>query len=351
MHTRRARLCFALGVTLMALCARPARAAGPAVFTVTVGGAFLRSDPRLTAPLTVPVFAGEQHALRARSPDNVWLKLETKTGAGWLLAQYGSTPADLASLPAPPTATPRGAKRAPAAQAAAPPWARFVSPVTPAAKKRYLSKAPNKNLAAFTVAGDCNSITEAFLGRLASGTFDASKYPEYAAVIERFAPSFARESQAANSGFNSGSMFDPEWANPNHCMPGEGVLPCELRRSQAAIVILSLGTGDQFTWKDFEKHYRGILDALLKAGTLPVLVTKADALEQQQGGAPAETINNVVRALGAEYGLPVLDFHAATRALPNQGLREEGNEDFHMNAAGSNMRILLTLQALREITK
>ena len=124
-----------------------------------------------------------------------------------------------------------------------------------------------------------------------------------------------------------------------------------LRRSQAAIVILSLGTGDQFTWRDFEKHYRGILDALLKAGTLPVLVTKADALEQQQGGAPAGNINNVVRALGAEYGLPVLDFYAATRALPNQGLREEGNEDFHMNAAGSDMRILLTLQVLREITK
>ena len=177
------------------------------------------------------------------------------------------------------------------------------------------------------------------LGRVATGLFDVSKTPALASTVERFASSFWRTSVASFSGFNTGSMFNPEWANPQYCMAGEGPLACELRRSQASVVFVALGTGDQFTWSDFEKHYRGIIDDLLKRKVLPVLVTKADDLDSQQGGAAPGFINDTIRRLGTEYGVPVIDFWAATRSLPNFGMRVEGNENFHMSADGSDTRI------------
>ena len=58
----------------------------------------------------------------------------------------------------------------------------------------------------------------------------------------------------------------------------------------------------------------------------------------------------MVRRLGKEYGVPVIDFWAATRGLPDFGMRWEGNENFHMSAAGSDLRILLTLHTLAAVT-
>ena len=72
----------------------------------------------------------------------------------------------------------------------------------------------------------------------------------------------------------------------------------------------------------------------------------ADDLDSQQGGAASGFINAVVRRLGAEYSVPAIDFWAATRALPQYGMRNEGNENFHLSAAGSDVRLLLTLQLL-----
>jgi hypothetical protein len=84
---------------------------------------------------------------------------------------------------------------------------------------------------------------------------------------------------------------------------------------------------------------------------VPVLVTKADDLESQEGGAPPAYINAAVRRLGKEFGLPVIDFWQATRALPGFGMRWEGNENFHMRPEGSDLRILLTLHALDAIAR
>ena len=329
---------------LIALAPSKTTAANAPQFTPNIGGGFLRAQPMLSAPIGAPVFGNTTYAILARTTNNVWLKLDAPAGQGWLLAQYGAASGDLSTLPA---EKPNNQKLITNNQ----PLSTFITPITSKAKKLYQAKAPNKNPSAFTVIGDCNSVPEAYQGRVAMGLFDVSKFPAFAPAVERFTTSFMRNSQAAFRGFNSASMFDPVWANPNFCQAGEGVLPCELRRSQASIAFVSLGTGDQFTWKDFEKNYRGILDYLIKQNVLPVLVTKADDLELQQGGASAGYINNVVRKLGNEYGLPVIDFYAATRSLPKFGMRDEGNENFHMSAEGSDTRILLTLQVLDAVMR
>jgi hypothetical protein len=157
--------------------------------------------------------------------------------------------------------------------------------------------------------------------------------------------------------------MDPLFANAEQCAAGEGPLACELRASKASIVFISLGTGDTFTWQDFEANYRRLIDTALLAGALPVLVTKADDLESLQGGAPAGAINGAIRRLGQEYQLPVMDFAQAAKRLPRQGLADEGHEiegrgvvyltddRFHLNGYGMDMRMLMTLMTLNAIIR
>jgi hypothetical protein len=277
----------------------------------------------------------------------------------WLMLPYGSTPAwvnrtavrfkegvDITQLPE-------------ASKAAVQPAPAMRLPGVPTVSKKVQQlykdalKAGRK-ASTVTVIGDCNSEHPVFLGRLAAGAFNLSPYPQLQKTYQAFLPSFNRVSMATSGSFNAGMAFDTTWADPKVCKGNEGPLGCELRLSNASIVIVSLGTGDTFTWQDFEKHYKTIIDTVLAAKAVPVLMTKADELETRQGGAPAEHINNVVRKLGAQYGLPVIDFDKAAQTLPDGGLAQERNVDlqpidpFHVNEAGMDARILMTLQTLAQ---
>ncbi len=205
------------------------------------------------------------------------------------------------------------------------------------------------------VIGDCNSEHPVYFGRFGAGAFDLAPYPELQKTAEAFAASFKRASVATSGSFSAAMAFDPTWADPKKCKGDEGPLACELRLSNASVLLISLGTGDTFTWRDFEANYQAIIEHALANKVLPILMTKADALETQQGGAPADYINSVVRKLGAQYGLPVIDFALAARQLPNGGLVVEHNanmqviEPFHLNEAGMDAKILLTLQTLTQL--
>jgi hypothetical protein len=324
----------------------PAHAADAPRFTLGVGGAFLRAQPSLSAALVGPVFGGQPYEVTARTTGNTWLQVTTLDGKrGWLLSSLGAAVGDVNSAPvAPAPAAPKTKTRA-----ALPP---VISGVTPQVKKLYrdVVKA-GRSGGMFAVVGDCNSEPDAYWWRLSAGTFDASKHPTLAPVLEQFAWSFTRGSVAAKGGFNTASMFDTAWSDPAQCNPNETPLACELRRSNASIAFIALGTGDTHQWQSFEANYRRIVSETLAAKTVPVLVTKADDLESQESGAPPAYINDVVRKLGREFGVPVIDFWQATRTLPDFGMRWEGNENFHMRPEGSDLRILLTLHTLDAIAR
>ena len=194
--------------------------------------------------------------------------------------------------------------------------------------------------------GDCNAEPNAYLGRVAAGLYQVpSDHPYLFASISRLGKSFPHWSIAAKGGFRASSLLDVSWADPAECRAGENPLTCELRRSNAGFAFIELGTGDQFLWKEFDKNYRAILDTTLRYGVLPIAVTKADNLEAQ-AGAPNHAINDTIRKLAAEYGVPLLDFWQAAQGLPNGGLIDEGNADFHLSPAGSDLHLLVTLQTL-----
>lgn len=277
----------------------------------------------------------------------------------WLLLPYGSTPAwvsrsavrfkegaDISQLP---LANKAAVKPTPAMQL---PGVPMVSKQVQQIYKDGIKagRAPSS----VSVIGDCNSEHPVFLGRLAAGAFNLAPYPQLQKTYQAFLPSLNRVSIATSGSFNAGMAFDPTWADPKQCKGNEGPLGCELRLSNASIMLISLGTGDTFTWQDFETHYKAIIETVLAARAVPVLMTKADALETRQGGAPAGHINNIVRKLGAQYGLPVIDFDKAAVALPDGGLAQERNvnlqpiDPFHVNEAGMDARILMTLQTLAQ---
>lgn len=310
--------------------------------TIRIDGAFARSAPMLTAPRRFPVFIDNKVSAVARSQDGAWLAVLGPDGQmGWLLREYVAVQGESTSLsvsPAPP-----GAGLSAAALPA------YLS-VPATARSRYQAAiSAGRDGRVFTVAGACNSEAYAFVRRVATGLYDTSGLPGLYGAIQRFGPSFARVSMAARGGYTAASLFEPDWVEPGLCPLGEGPLACELRRTRASVIFIEIGTGDQFVWSEFEARFRAAVDYALGVGALPVLVTKADDLDHQQGGSPPGYINDAIRRVARERDLPLIDFHAATRTLPNFGLLDEGNFDFHLNPPGSDLHLLATLQMLNAI--
>jgi hypothetical protein len=338
-----------------------AQAQAPRV-TITEPAARLRAAPSLTSSLGATVRKGEFRAVLARSANGRWLQLAGSDGAaaGWLFADLAAfvggrledAPVIAATPPPAGTATRAGrpAAKATPAPAASFPFPKWIPRIT-AAQRAIYAAAPKfgKDLGMFTVVGDCNSQPPVYLRRVANGEFDGSRVDaRMQAVLTKFEASFGRVSLAAKGGFGTANMNDPTWADGALCGVDVGPFECEIWISRASVVFIELGTGDQYAWQSFEEHYRPLVQIALRKGVLPVLVTKADDLESHEG-APAGHINSIVRKLAAEYDVPLLDFYAATRDLPNFGLIDEGDKDFHLDGAGMQRHIeatLLTLAAL-----
>ncbi len=324
---------------------------------VTEPVTWLRAAPSFIAANSVPAAKGERYEVLARSADGQWWQLNTGlTGTAWLPADLGAlvsgridaAPVVSASVTPMPTKTPTGRKAKPKPVAPMPPW---VPVITPEQRARYKNAVTfGKDPALFTVVGDCNSQPPVYLRRVATGEFDGSRVePRLQAVINKFSRSFTRVSLAAKGGFGTAAMLDPIWSDGALCDATQGPFACEVRVSAASVVFIELGTGDQLAWKDFEKNYRPLVEHALAKGVLPVLVTKADDIETAEG-APSGAINDVIRRLAREYQVPLLDFYAATRGLPDNGLLDEGDKDFHLNDAGMYRHIEATLQTLQAIT-
>lgn len=359
MHLRKTlAACLGLGLVIAAsLSQAGAQGSAPAKITITAEQVWLRREPSLTAGNSVPVDKGQFYDVIGRTADNAWWQLAVpgadKSTGTWLLADLGAPySGDLKATPV-VSATSKPAQsvtlRRRAARAA--PFPAWIPRITPQQRAIWQNSArAGKDLNTFTIAGDCNSQPSVYLRRLAGGQFDASALePRLQATVQRFAPSFGRVSLAAQGGFGSHSMMDPTWADGALCGTKMGPFECELWVSRASIVFISLGTQEQYSWQDFEKYYRPMVEHALSKGVLPVLMTKADDIETLSG-APSGHINSVIRKLAGEYGVPLLDFWAATRELPNNGLIDEGDKDFHLSYAGMDRKILVTLQTLAAIT-
>ncbi|MFN3704587.1 MAG: hypothetical protein ACK4WM_01145 [Thermoflexales bacterium] len=350
-------LCAALAMPAHQAHAQPSGAPPPRI-TITEPLAWLRKGPGLTTGNVAPVVKGQFYDVLGRSADGLWWQIRAPgtQRPAWLFAPMGATySGDITTAPVltPSVKLPLVSGKLPALPR------RLVVPAgMPVITERHRQWYRNstrfgKDLGLFTVVGDCNSMPSVYVRRVANGDYDTSQLPlRLQAVVQRFERSFGRISLAAEGGFSAAAMMDPTWANSALCDVQRGVGPfaCELWVSRASVVFIALGTQEQYTWQDFEKHYRPLVEHALEKGVLPVLVTKADDLETASGASPGY-INDTIRRLAREYDVPLLDFYLATRDLPNFGLIDEGDKDFHLSRAGMDRRLLLTLLTLAALVE
>ncbi len=314
--------------------------------TITAKSAFVRTAPTQGAARSGSVFKGQTYTAVGRSTDAQWVQIQFGNRLGWVWVGIGQLSGDLGALAVTDYVPPGQTNNAWASGSSngLPPWIPVITPYMRAVYEA--SPQAGHSLNVFAAVGDCNSESPVYLQRVREGQFSFKGHEELRATVDFFSLSFRRDSLATYGGFNTGSILNPDWGNPTFCQAAEGPFACELRQSNASVVFISLGTGDQFMWRDSEKNYRAMIEYALQHSVLPVLVTKADAVESQQGGAAPDYLNSVMRRLAQEYQIPLLDFWLATRSLPNDGLQSDG---FHLKDDGINLHILTTLQTLDAI--
>lgn len=170
---------------------------------------------------------------------------------------------------------------------------------------------------AFSTIGDCNSDIGVYLGFFAWGPYNLGPYAYLQPVIDHFSGSFGRQSVTTWTGNHAWMLFDSTWANPDLCRPGESPLECEYRRHRPSIFLIELGTNEAGA-HTFADDLRAIVDYAIDKGVIPVLATKA-----HPPNSPVEDNNATIRALAAEYNVPLWDFGAVAETLPANGLRAD----------------------------
>ena len=176
----------------------------------------------------------------------------------------------------------------------------------------------------FSKVGDCQNIISFFLA-----AFDhpgeyvlGDKYSDLQPVIDYFAGSWGRESQAVRGGFNVAAVLTAFQADPKACNPSETPLACELRLFKPSMALVSMETW----WAgkkagDYEKYLRQVVDYAISQNVLPILATKADNLEGDN------SINLAIARVAYDYDLPLWNWWRAAQPLPYHGLQAD---NFHL---------------------
>ena len=199
---------------------------------------------------------------------------------------------------------------------------------------------------AFSILGDCQSLSETFLGIYDTDPDLVSSLPaDLQAAVANFSGSFERQSPTIKGGTTAGAVLWANWhENQYTCQSSESPLACELRLHKPSIVIINLGT--HYETRNIT-YLRKILDQLIAQGIVPVLSTKADNRELDG------RLNLEMAQLAAEYDLPMWNFWAAVSDLPNHGVGTKSGEEhlgeIYLSDEGLARHRLTALQALSAV--
>ncbi len=275
----------------------------------------LRQGPGTSYPIILHLAALTPLTILGRSEDGAWLKVSLSDGTqGWVMAQYvdtgGMTSLSTATLPIQEP---------------------YLQNFTTRAQEIYrlgleMGNRPN----VFAVIGDSNSASPLFLEPFDRGDYNLGQFGYLQDTIRYFKGSFTFTSVAAVVGFDTLKLMDPARAVPDECRAGESPLRCEYRRKRPSVALILIGTNDTMNWQNFEVNYRRIVDYTIAQGIVPILITKGDDLESTKYHAPAGYINNIIKRVSQENGVPLLDLHQVNTQLPNNGF---GSDGFHFNIA------------------
>lgn len=181
---------------------------------------------------------------------------------------------------------------------------------------------------AFSKTGDCQNVLPTFLAPFDDPTnYTLGKFSYLQETIDHFAGSFGRLSASTDNGYNVASVLSPLWSNKQLCESGENPLECEERLNNPSIAIVNMETWwQQRPATEYEEYLNQIVEFWLAQGVVPILGTKADNLEGDNG------INQAIVRVADRYEVPLWNFWLAVQQSPTRGLSEDG---FHLTFARS----------------
>lgn len=222
----------------------------------------------------------------------------------------------------------------------------------------------------FTVIGDSNSSNGDFMyplgldqpgicqyGNTYAYLQDTTRY--FSTIMDGTGHnSFTHDSQTADRGFNTESIFDPFWASDEVCAADESPLMCEYRTTRPAAAVIMLG-GIDVNSLDTERYganMRAIVETSIRNGVVPILTTFVVLPDRDVYPLSLE-FNMQLLDIAERYQIPVINLWAAAQALPDMGI---GPDHTHLKAHvgsfcdftgaeqeyGGTLRNLLTLEAL-----
>ena len=178
-----------------------------------------------------------------------------------------------------------------------------------------------RNPRAFSKLGDSISLTSHYFVRFDQKRYDLGPYRDLQPTIEYYRHSYERFGMAVRIGLLAWISFRPGVADPTMCRPDEHMVACELRLHNPSILIIRLGTNDIAPGDAFERAIRHAIETSMDEGIIPLLVTKSDRFEGDNRH------NETLRALAAEYAVPLWDFDLVAGTLPDRGL---GGDAVHL---------------------
>ncbi|MEZ4539288.1 MAG: SGNH/GDSL hydrolase family protein [Chloroflexota bacterium] len=184
-----------------------------------------------------------------------------------------------------------------------------------------------RNPHAFSKVGDSISLTSHYFARFDQHRYNLGLYERLQPTIDFYDGSFERFGLAVRIGLHAWIAFRPGLADPDQCEPGEHMVECEFRRHNPSVLLIRLGTNDTAEGDAYEKAIRFAIKYSIDNGVIPVLVTKSDRFEGD------DRHNVTLRALAAEYAVPLWDFDVVAGTLPDRGL---SGDTVHLTMYGVN---------------
>jgi len=235
------------------------------------------------------------------------------------------------------------------------------------ARGQVLRNRPN----VFSKIGDSITVSDNFLHPIGYGVYDLDAYGYLYDLIEYFSEvevgegrnSFNAVSLAAGVGWSAWSAFQLENADVDLCLPEETPIICEIRNNRPSMAVIMFGT-NEVSYMDasvYRNFIARIIDVCEAYGVIPIISTLPDRHAHE---AQIAVYNEQLRALAAARQVPLVDFAAALRNVPDRGVGRDGvhpsypPDRWFDGAAlftpdylgyGYNLRNLTTLQTLDRV--
>jgi len=199
----------------------------------------------------------------------------------------------------------------------------------------------------FSVLGDCQSSPTYFLSLYDEGRYMLEQGQKHLQeTIDWYTGSFSHRSLTVKNGMTAPGALNPRWADPEQCEPTETPVACEIRLSNPSLMLISLGTNwhPSTSYEEYVEYLSEIVAVILDEGIIPILSTKADNVEGDYSR------NLAMAEVAYAYDLPLWNFWASVKDLPNQGL-DKDRDDVYLNYKAWDIRNQSALELLNHIRR